>query len=156
MSPAMLINALLTLGVFVLLGVAWGRRPGPLVLCLAIALGVSLALLAVVEKPDQLAALLAVDAGVVAFMARLSRMSPDHADAAHIIMAVGTLKIIFALVGVLLELNHNMRAGARNGAFVIQIIVAGGLADGLIAWLGHRGRIIGDRARRVLHRLEGE
>lgn len=158
MSPAMLINALLVLAVFVLLAYALGSRPGPLTISLAVALVISLASLKIVPKgDDQLAVLLAIDAGVVAFMAHLARISPPSiAEPARIIMAIGTLKIAFALAGVMLDLSHNPRAAARNGAFVIQILVAGGMLDGLIAWLGHRGRIVGDRARRVLHRLEGE
>lgn len=157
MTPAMIVNALLVLGVFVLLAYALGNKPGPLTISLAVALAISLALLKLVDRPDQLAALLAVDAGVVALMAHLARTSPPSvAEPARIIMAIGTLKIAFAIAGVLLEIGHNIRAGARNGAFVVQILVAGGMADGLIAWLGHRGRSLGDRARRVLHRLEGK
>ncbi|WP_310530727.1 hypothetical protein [Novosphingobium sp.] len=155
----MIVNALLVLGVFVLLAYAWGRRPGPLVLSVSVALVVSLVLIAALEKRDALSALLAVDAGLVAAMAHLAldRSTPQHiAGPAKIIMIVGTLKIAFALSGALLDLNHNTRAATRNGAFVIQILVAGGMLDGLIAWLGHRSRLLGARARRVLHRLEGE
>lgn len=157
MTPAVIINALLVLGVFVLLAYALGHKPGPLTISLAVALVISLASLKIVPKGDQLAVLLAIDAGVVAFMAHLARISPPSiSEPAKIIMAIGTLKIVFAVSGVLLELGHNTRAGARNGAFVIQILVAGGILDGLIAWLGNRARGFGDRARRVLHRMEGE
>lgn len=157
MTGAVMLNAMIALAMFVLLAYAWGRRPGPLTLSLALALLVSLLIVALLDKPDQLAMTLAVDAAVVAFMAHLARISPPViAEPARIIMAVGTLKIVFAISGVLLALDHNSRAAARNGAFIVQVIVAGGMADGVIAWLGHRGRIIGDRARRVLHRMEGE
>lgn len=157
MTPAMIINALVVLGIFVLLGYAIGHKPGALTFSLTVALGVSLISLATVPKSDQLAVLLAIDAGVVAYMARLARTSEnDIAETARIIMIIGTLKIIFAMSGVLLELAHNIRAAVRNGAFVVQIIVAGGMADGLIAGVGDRARGIGDRARRAFHRLEGE
>jgi len=150
-------NSLLLLGVFALLAFAMGKRPGPLTAALGIALAVSIASFAVVPKSDQLAVVLAIDAGVVAFMARLARTTPPNiAEPARIIMAVGTLKIAFAIAAVLLVIDHNARAAGRNGAFIVQIIVAGGMADGLIAWLGHRARGLGHRARRVLHRLEGE
>lgn len=157
MTGAMLLNALISLAMFVLLAFAWGRRPGVLVEALAIALLATLVLTQLVEKPDQLAMTLAVDAGVVAFMARLDRLSPPEiAEPARVIMVISTLKIIFVIAAEHLRIDHNSRAAARNGAFVVQVLVAGGMADGLIAWLGHRGRIAADRARRVLHRLEGE
>lgn len=157
MPPAMLLNALIALAMFVLLGLAWGRRPGILVETLAVALIASLVVVATFDKPDQLPITLAIDAAVVAFMARLARLSPSEvSEPARIIMAIGTIKIIFALTGAAVDLNHNARAAARNGAFVVQVIIAGGMADGLIAWLGHRGRSLGDRARRVFHRVEGE
>ena len=158
MTPAMLINSAIVLGMFVLVGFACGRRPGHLTTALAISLAVSLVLVAGLPKPDQLAAVLAVDAGVVAFMAHLARHSPAPiAEPARVIMAVGTFKITFAMSGVLLDMDHNSRAAARNGAFVLQVLVAGGMLDGLIAWLGHRGRIIGLGARRMFqHRAEGD
>lgn len=157
MSPAMLINATIALAMFVLLGFACGRRPGHLTSSLAVALAVSLVFVSALPKPDQLAAVLAVDAGVVAFMAHLARHSPPSiAEPARIIMAIGTFKIAFAVSGVLLDMDHNARAAARNGAFVIQILVAGGMLDGLIARLGHRGRIIRARAHRMFNHVEGE
>lgn len=147
-------NSVLLLGVFVLLAYATGKRPGPITAALVLSLAVSIASFAVVPRAEQLAAVLAIDAGLVAFMAFLARTAPPQiAETARIIMAIGTLKIVFAIAAVLLELDHNARAAGRNGAFVVQIIVAGGMADGIIAWLGHRARGLGDRARRVLHRV---
>lgn len=157
MTGPMLLNALISLAMFVLLAFAWGRRPGVLVETLAIALLATLVLTQLVEKPDQLAMTLAVDAGVVAFMARLDRLSPPEvAEPARVIMVISVLKIIFVLAGVLLAIDHNTRAAGRNGAFVVQVLVAGGMADGLIAWLGHRARIARDSALRMFHRVEGE
>ena len=157
MTPAVVINALLLLGVFVLLAYAMGRRPGPLTLSLAVSLIASLVAIRMVGKPDTLAVLLAIDAAVVAYMAHLARTAPPKiSDTARIVMAIGTLKIVFAIAAVALELPHNVRAAARNGAFVMQIIVAGGMADGLISWLGHRAGIARMGARRMFHRVEGE
>jgi hypothetical protein len=157
MTPAMIVNAVAVLGIFVLLAYALGHKPGPLTFVLALALAASLVSLKVVAKPEQLAVLLAVDAAVVAVMAHIARTGPPSiAEPARIIMAIGTLKIAFAIAAVTLDVGHNTRAAVRNGAFVVQILVAGGLTDGIIAWLGNRGRIVADRARRVLHRMEGE
>lgn len=157
MTGAVMLNAMIALAMFILLAYAWGRRPGILVETLALALAASLVVVAVFDKPDQLPITLAIDAAVVAFMARIAQGAPPSISGpARIIMAVGTFKITFAIAGSALDLNHNARAAARNSAFIVQIIVAGGMADGLIAWLGHRVRIAADRARRVLHRMEGE
>lgn len=157
MTAAILVNSLIVLGIFVLLGYATANRPGPLTSGVTAALTISLVLIGTLPKHDQLSALLAVDAGLVAFAAHIARNgTPTEAEPARIVMAIGALKIAFVISGVLLDLGHNVRAAARNGAFCVQIFVAGGMADGFLAWVGHRGRIIGDRARRVLHRMEGE
>lgn len=157
MTGAVMLNAMIALAMFVLLAYAWGRRPGILVETLALALASSLVIVAVIDKPDQLPITLAIDASVVAFMARIAQGAPPSISGpARIIMAVGTFKIAFAIAGSALDLNHNARAAARNSAFIVQIIVAGGMADGLIAWLGHRTRGLGNRAMRMFHRVEGE
>ena len=87
-------------------------------------------------RANLLPLLLTIDAGVVVVMAQLARKY--HSDRARIVMALGLLKVTMgiALAGGI----WNAFAAAYNAAFLAQVLVAGGLSDGVTGWLGYRLR----------------
>lgn len=96
--------------------------------------------------------LIMLDATVLVIMAYLWRTY--QSDRAQIVAALGAGKVMFALA-VFFGLKWNAYAAAANAAFVVQILVAGGMADGFNHWLGVRLRNVFCRAARMVHRMEG-
>ena len=165
MTTSAYIHALGVLGVIVLLAYAHGRRRkdagSDLTLTLIAAFVAAIVVIQVaqeaVPKANPLPYLLLVDAAVVGIAARISH-TPFVAlsEQAKIVAGIGFLKIAFTISAVSFGMVNNARAAIINGAFVVQVIVAGGMADGIIAWLGHRVRGLGDRLDRVFQRMGGE
>jgi len=155
------IHALGVLGVIVLLAYAHGRRrndPGSdLTLTLIAAFVAAIVVIQVVPRQEMLPYLLLVDAAVVGIAARISN-TPFVAlsEQARIVAAIGVLKIAFTISAVSFGMVNNARAAIINGAFVVQVLVAGGMTDGIIAWLGHRVRGVSNRVGSLLQRMGGE
>lgn len=130
----------------VLLSWALWRRPdyATLALALAYCLGV---LVAGYWPPDsRLPVIVALDAAVVAVMRHLAfRFDSDRA---RIVATIGGCKIAFAFLAVWIGTHPHTRAAAINTAFIAQVIIAGGLGNGVLAWLGHRVDGLGRRFRR--------
>lgn len=57
-------------------------------------------------------------------------------ELAKITATIGAIKVIFTVFAVVVSLHPHSRAAAINAALMLQCIVAGGLADGFIAWVG--------------------
>jgi hypothetical protein len=95
--------------------------------------------------------LLTIDAGVVVVMAQLARRY--RSDRARIVMALGLLKVTMgiALAGGV----WNAFAAAYNAAFLAQVLVAGGLSDGVTSWLGYRLRGLCSRVSGMLGYFHG-
>lgn len=161
MTFSQYLHALSVLGVIVLLAYAHGRRRNDagsdLTLTLIAAFMVAIVIIQVVPKANQLPYLLLVDAAVVAIAARISD-TPFIAlsEQAKIVAAIGVLKITFTIAAEAFGMINNVRAAIINGAFVVQVLVAGGMTDGIIVGLGHRVRGLGDRLDRVLRRMGGD
>ena len=76
------------------------------------------------------------------------------AQKAQIVAALGVGKVVLAFA-VPFGLAWNAYAGAVNAAFIAQILVAGGMADGFNHWLGLRLRNVWLRVAGMADRLEG-
>lgn len=70
---------------------------------------------------------------------------------ANVVASISALKVIFTVFAVALSIHPHARAATINAALIAQCIVAGGMADGIIAGLG-RGFW---RLRRRHHRTLG-
>ena len=135
-----------------LLFAALYRRPQAITVTLAGAFLLALAAAAHWPSHSVHPWLVMLDAAVVAIMAYLWR--EYRSDRAQIVAALGAGKVMIALA-VFFGLAWNAYAAAANGAFFVQILVAGGMADGFNHWLGLRLRNVFCRAARMVHRLEG-
>ena len=136
-----------------LLAVALWRRPQAITVVLAGAFLVAVAVGYVWPADTRLPVVIAIDAAVVVAMAHLARK--HRSDRAGMVMGIGAAKIAFAICAAAVGLYQPTRAATLNAAFVAQVLIAGGLLDGVIAWLGHRVRRVGDRAHGMLGRLGG-
>lgn len=152
-----MLYAALVLASFVLLTHAVRSRPSPITLTLLLAFAGALVVPWLVSKPERLGVLLAVDAAVVvAGFHYARRIPPPDREYGRIVASISAIKIAFTIVAVLLGTNALARASAVNSAFIVQILVAGGMADGIIVGLGNRLDRLGNRLGRVFHRVEDE
>lgn len=136
MTTATVFSALAALLVLALV-----RRPQAITLTLAVAFAASLVLVHTWPREHLLPMLVALDCAVVVVMGWLARI---HASGrAEIVGAIGTLKIALTIAAVELAVPPVMRAAADNTGFAIQVIVAGGMADGILRWLGYRPWLLG-------------
>ena len=136
----LLITALLALALY--------RRPDSLTLTLAAAFGAAMAVAAVWPPETRLPVTVALDGAVVAMAARLARV--HLSDRAAVVVGIGTLKVEVALAAAYFGIVQHVRAAGVNSAFIIQVLVAGGMANGIMAWVGHRAGRLVDLRRRVL------
>lgn len=136
-----------------LLALALWRRPQAITVVLGIAFITAVAVAYVWPAETRLPVVIVIDAAVVVAMRHLSRKY--HSDRAGMVMAIGASKIAFAICAAAVSLYQPTRAAALNAAFVAQVVIAGGLADGFIAWLGNRLGRVRDRAHGMRRRLGG-
>lgn len=119
----------------ILLIIALWRRPQAI--CVTLAVGYLLALsFAQMVHGDALRPLaIALDAGVVAVMVPL--WYQFRSDRARLVGTIGFLKVVLGLGAAAGSLQWGVYAAINNGLFFLQILVAGGMADGIMAWLGN-------------------
>jgi hypothetical protein len=139
---------LLSAGLLVL---ALNRKPQAITVTLAIAWLVAVVLEGFLSFHRLLPFLLALDAVVVVVMGWLYRRY--RSDRAQIVMALGALKVTLG-IGMALG-TWNVFAAAYNASFFAQVLVAGGMADGITAWLGYRLRGVCRRVYGVRSRIRG-
>ena len=145
----MSLTAVIFAGLAGLMAVALWRRPQAITLILAAAFVAGVAAASLLPTTARPLSVIVLDLVVVIAMGRLVRV---HRSArALIVLWIGTFKIAFEIVAALTGLHQPLRAATINGAFVVQVLIAGGMANGLLAWLGNR--LDGLRAR--LHRMPG-
>jgi hypothetical protein len=141
-----------TQAVFLLQGalLAWGllRRPQRIMLALAAVWGLGIVVAASWPPETRLPMVIALDALLVVAMGWLYRTF--HSDRALIVLWIGALKIVWAIAAVLLSWPQYFRAAGINGAFIVQVLIGGGLADGVMAWLGHSVRGVCARINRSM------
>ena len=122
----------------ILLIIALWRRPQAI--CVTLAVGYLLALpFAQMVHGDALRPLaIALDAGVVAVMVPL--WYQFRSDRARLVGTIGFLKVVLGLTAAAGSMQWGVYAAVNNGLFFLQILIAGGMADGIMAWLGYRLR----------------
>ena len=81
-----------------------------------------------------------IDAAVVVAMDWLYRRTGS--TRARVVSTIGMVSIAWAFFSASTGLHWNAYAAAVNGGFILQILVAGGMANGLMAWLGNSNRLV--------------
>jgi hypothetical protein len=141
-----------TEAVFLLQGalLAWGlwQRPQRIMLALAAAWGLGIAVAFYWPPETRLPIIMALDALLVVAMGWLYRTFGS--DRALIVLWLGALKIVWSVAAVLLAWPQVFRAAGINGAFIVQVMIGGGMADGLMAWLGNSARGVCARIHRSM------
>jgi len=130
-------------GQALLLAFALWRRPQRIMLVLAVAFALAVMAAAFIGREHRLPVIITLDTFVVVSMGMLVRRY--HSDRARVVLWIGMLKIVFSVTAASLGLVQYARAASLNSAFVLQVLVAGGLADGIMAWLGNRAGMLGAR-----------
>lgn len=136
-----------------LLALALWRRPQAITVVLAVAFMAAVAVGYAWPTETRLPVVISIEAAVVVAMAHLARK--HRSDRASMVMAIGASKIAFAMCAAAVGLHQPTRAAALNAAFIAQVLIAGGLLDGIIAWLGHRVRRFRNCADGMRGRLGG-
>lgn len=141
----------------VLLTHAVRSRPSPITVTLVVSFVAAILAPYLVNKPELLGVLLAIDAGVVVAAFHFARrIPPPDCEYGRIVASISTIKIAFTIGAVAMGMATVTRASAVNAAFIVQILVAGGMADGIIVGLGNRLDRVGNRLGRVFLRVEDE
>lgn len=140
----MTLTLAINLFVGVLLVIALVRRPQALPLTLAISFGLAIAAADIAPGHHIRPALMALDAMTV--IAAWFLCGEHRSTRASLVAWLGLCKILFGIAGGFSP-SYVIWAAGNNALFVVMILVAGGLTDGIIAWLG-RG-VAGFRARRA-------
>ena len=127
----------------ILLMAALHRRPGVPALALAASFIAGMVMSQYRHGDALRPILIAFDAAIVATMWFTARRY--GLQRAQVIGSLSMLRIAIAVVSAVSHGSWTAYALVCNIAFFIQIMVAGGMADGFLAWLGHRLWGIRDR-----------
>lgn len=110
------------------------RRPQMIVITLAVAYGLAVWAAEIVHGGALRSVLMGIDAFVVITMWVLwGRYSSERAA---LVASFGFLKILFGIASALVDMTNLAWASGNNALFIVQVLIAGGFADGVIAWLG--------------------
>lgn len=120
------------------------RRPDATTVTVALSFVVAVALSIIIPGREVRTALAVLDAAVV--LALLAVWAQWHSHRARHIAGIGLLKCAWAVpYTVFPYMNWNTYAAALNGAFVVQVLIAGGAADGIGAWIDRHARSVWGR-----------
>lgn len=131
-----------------LLAWAMWRRPQRIMLALALFWLAGLAVAEYWPRETRLPIVIGLEALLVVAMGWLARRY--RSDRALVVMSIGVLVIVWAIAAALLDWAQHFRAAGINAAFIAQVLVGGGFADGFLAWLGHRAHLARAGIDRVL------
>lgn len=132
----MSLTAAIFAGMAGLLALALWRRPQAITLVLAGTFLAGVAGAAMLPPAARPLSVIVLDLAVVLAMGHLVRR---HRSArALVVMWISTAKIAFEIVAALTGLHQPARAATVNASFVVQVLIAGGMANGILAWLGNR------------------
>lgn len=134
-----------------LIGVAIVRRPEPATWVLAALFAASVPAGSMFGHDRIIPVLAFIDGCLVVAMAAIWTRS--HCQRARIIGTIGLAKVAWALTAVSFShVNYYSYASALNGAFLLQIVIAGGFVDAVGTWCAdlHR-RFIGLLLGRFRH-----
>lgn len=146
-------SELVYLGIAALLLWALWRRPQEIVVVLAVTFLLAVGGGEVVHDRGTLrAGLIGLDGLVVVAMWWLWHRY--RSDRAKLIATLGLLKIWLGIAAALTALPWQVWASAYNGLFVVQVLIAGGFSDGVMAWVGRCAHRLRARERRSPGYLE--
>jgi hypothetical protein len=77
-----------------------------------------------------------------------------HSSRAALVAVIGMLKVSFGIAAAAADLNGLLWASGNNALFVVQVLIAGGFANGFMAWLGRSHDGARTRSGRVLGYME--
>lgn len=123
-----------------LLVAALVRRPQWIVITLAVAFGMAVWAADIMRGGDLRSVLMGIDAFVVIAMWLL--WERYRSERAALVASFGFLKILFGIAAAMIGASGLAWASGNNALFIVQVLIAGGFADGVMAWLG-----------RCIHRL---
>lgn len=129
------LTSIVNMGAATLLCAALYRRPQAINVTLATGYVLAIALAQSIHGGDLRALLVVLDAGVVVYMSALYGLY--HSDRAKIVGAVGMVKVTGSVAAAVFGWPWGSWAAANNALFYAQILIAGGMADGIMAWLGN-------------------
>lgn len=134
---------------------AWGayRKPETIMAVLALAFVAGIICAAIKHGDDLRPLLMGIDALIVAVMAGL--WVKHHSQRARFVGFIGFAQVSFALIYASgPHTNWQAWAAVENTAFIVQVLIAGGFADGIAAWLDNWGCRLRSRWA-VSHRIAG-
>jgi hypothetical protein len=130
----------MTAAVYTLVGLllVWAlvRRPQLIVITLAVAFGLAVWAADIMRGGDLRSVLMGIDAFVVISMWLL--WGRYRSERAALVATFGLLKIWFGIAAAATDLTALVWASGNNALFVVQVLIAGGFADGIMAWVGRR------------------
>jgi hypothetical protein len=128
----MSLTTLVYLAIGVLLVVALIRRPQGLSLALALSFAAAIGAAQIAHDDHLKPLLMALDALTV--IAAWFLWWRHNSTRASLVAWVGLCKILFCLATS--DWPNIVWASGNNALFIVMILVAGGLTDGIVAWLG--------------------
>lgn len=135
--------------VSLLIAAALWRKPQVITVVLAISFVLSIASSQYVRGDSLRSVLMGLDGFTV--IAAWLLWKVYRSDRAALVAVIGTVKICFGVTAATVGLSGLAWAAGNNALFVVQVLVAGGFANGFMAWLG-RGH---DSARASLRGVLG-
>ncbi len=137
-----------------LLVLALLRRPQLIVITLAVAYGLAVWAADIVHGGELRSVLMGIDAFVVITMWFL--WGRYRSERAALVASFGFLKILFGITAAVVGMANLAWAAGNNALFIVQVLIAGGFTDGVIAWVGrglHRVRSGGGRLSGYLEKI---
>ena len=123
--------------VSLLLAAALVRRPQALTVILAVSFGLSVVSAQYAHGDSLRSVLMGLDGFTV--IAAWLLWKTYLTERAALIAVIGTVKICFGIAAATVGLSSLVWASGNNALFIVQVLIAGGFANGFMAWLG-RGR----------------
>lgn len=145
-------TSLVYVGIALLLAWALVRRPQLITIGLCLAFGLAVLAADIAEGEHLRSILMGMDALVVIGMWFLWSMY--RSERAALVATLGFLKIWLGIAAASFTIDYSLWAGGNNAIFVLQVFIAGGFADGFIAWVGRCHLSFRNRRNGLLGYLE--
>lgn len=146
----------MTMAVYVaialLLSCALIKRPQLITVTLALAFGLAIVAAEIARGDNLRSILMGSDALVVIAMWFLWGHYRSHRAA--LVASIGFVKIWLGIAAATTGLTWPVWAAGNNAMFVLQVLIAGGFLDGIIAWVGNSCLRTRNRGRSLLGYLE--
>lgn len=129
------------------------RKPQAIMVVLAVAFVAAMLAAQHIPRADLRPVLTAIDSLVVAAMVPL--WIKYHSNRARTVSMIGMCQVGWAILAGGLGSQWNIYAGFENVTFAFQVLVAGGDADGIAAWLADRWTRLRSRGAGLVGHLGG-